>query len=205
MSGLYRELSTENGFEIRLVVIEGIDTTHNEVSCRLETLQFSQSLQYHALSYTWGDEKNPGSIICNGVRLSVTSNLASALHCLLKRGEKNNIPMSFWIDAICINQDDKSERENQVILMGDIYRQAAEVIVWLGPTADNSALAFDVCRRLCFKEHDKIATTSKEPQKKSWATDSESYTYIFLGGRRKLNKGLHDFIRELDAIQAIRK
>jgi len=37
----------------------------------------------------------------------------------------------FWIDALCINQDDE-ERSSQVALMAHIYQQAGEVLVWLG-------------------------------------------------------------------------
>jgi hypothetical protein len=38
----------------------------------------------------------------------------------------------FWIDAICINQQDLSERASQVQLMGKIYSSASWVIVRLG-------------------------------------------------------------------------
>jgi hypothetical protein len=37
-----------------------------------------------------------------------------------------------WIDALCINQDDDAERVHQVGIMGSIYRQARQVLVWLG-------------------------------------------------------------------------
>jgi Heterokaryon incompatibility protein (HET) len=37
-----------------------------------------------------------------------------------------------WIDALCIDQNDKSECSAQVLLIGTIYASAAEVIVWLG-------------------------------------------------------------------------
>ena len=38
----------------------------------------------------------------------------------------------YWIDAICIDQDDLHERSNQVSLMSKIYRQAACTMAWLG-------------------------------------------------------------------------
>ena len=38
----------------------------------------------------------------------------------------------YWIDAICIDQDDLQERSAQVYLMGRIYRQAQCTIAWLG-------------------------------------------------------------------------
>jgi hypothetical protein len=44
----------------------------------------------------------------------------------------------FWIDAICINQDDIPERNSQVQMMGDIYTNATFVMIWLGPGFDES-------------------------------------------------------------------
>jgi hypothetical protein len=40
--------------------------------------------------------------------------------------------MLLWADAICINQSDINERNTQVKLMGEIYRTATRVHVWLG-------------------------------------------------------------------------
>lgn len=46
--------------------------------------------------------------------------------------EYNNNVHLYWIDAICINQEDVQERSRQVLLMGRIYRQARCTFVWLG-------------------------------------------------------------------------
>jgi Heterokaryon incompatibility protein (HET) len=42
-----------------------------------------------------------------------------------------------WIDALCIDQQNNSERNHQVRVMGKIYEMAIEVLVWLGCSADN--------------------------------------------------------------------
>ncbi|KAB5528080.1 heterokaryon incompatibility protein-domain-containing protein [Coniochaeta sp. 2T2.1] len=39
----------------------------------------------------------------------------------------------FWIDAICIDQDNKDEKAQQIPMMGEIYSSAARVLGWLGP------------------------------------------------------------------------
>jgi hypothetical protein len=39
---------------------------------------------------------------------------------------------NLWIDAICINQKNADEKQAQVPLMGEIYANATEVMVWLG-------------------------------------------------------------------------
>ncbi|KFG83503.1 hypothetical protein MANI_030392 [Metarhizium anisopliae] len=49
----------------------------------------------------------------------------------------------FWVDAICIDQNNIEERNAQVPRMKDIYETAAKVIVWLGYEYDNSNIAMD--------------------------------------------------------------
>jgi hypothetical protein len=55
-----------------------------------------------------------------------------------------------WIDAISINQanDDDDDRDDkkkvQISLMGKIYRFAYEVVIWLGPAADDSDNVMDI-------------------------------------------------------------
>ncbi|KAK4444771.1 heterokaryon incompatibility protein-domain-containing protein [Podospora aff. communis PSN243] len=39
--------------------------------------------------------------------------------------------LPIWIDALCINQANDSERQHQVLLMHEIYSRAEHVIVWL--------------------------------------------------------------------------
>ncbi|ETN42357.1 uncharacterized protein HMPREF1541_01511 [Cyphellophora europaea CBS 101466] len=57
-------------------------------------------------------------------------------------------PQYFWIDAICINQADLSEREAQVAMMGEIFRSADAVRIWLGPSNDSSNTAIDTIQRV---------------------------------------------------------
>ncbi|KAI9929628.1 hypothetical protein ASPWEDRAFT_172709 [Aspergillus wentii DTO 134E9] len=56
--------------------------------------------------------------------------------------------ISFWIDAICINQKDVAERSAQVKIMSQIYTKAAQVIVWLGIEDERTALARDALHGL---------------------------------------------------------
>jgi hypothetical protein len=76
--------------------------------------------------------------------LSVTQNLSAALRYLRRPGTKRVI----WIDAICINQDDIQERSVEVSRMGFIYTKARRVIVWLGPSTENSDLAIETLRSI---------------------------------------------------------
>jgi hypothetical protein len=38
----------------------------------------------------------------------------------------------FWIDNLCIDQDNPLEKNHQVHLMRDIYQKANSILVWLG-------------------------------------------------------------------------
>ena len=41
-------------------------------------------------------------------------------------------PEFWWIDALCINQDDAEEKNEQVRMMRSMYEKATNVWVWLG-------------------------------------------------------------------------
>lgn len=95
---------------------------------------------YEALSYTWGSQRNRKSVgLGEGSTISIRKNLFVALRHLRYEGR----PRLMWIDALCINQKDDSEKNPQVAMMGDIFRLAARVIAWLGPEENKSDLAMD--------------------------------------------------------------
>jgi hypothetical protein len=58
-------------------------------------------------------------------------------------GEGNKTQPRIWIDYLCIDQSNTSERNHQVALMSQIYSLAKTVVVWLGREADDSAAALD--------------------------------------------------------------
>ena len=91
---------------------------------------------YEALSYTWGfDKDNPScEMLCSGITIPITKNCYDALHNLTKILKLQTI----WIDAICINQNDNSEKSHQISLMRDIYGKAKRVLIWLGDKTDGS-------------------------------------------------------------------
>ncbi|PQE18727.1 Heterokaryon incompatibility protein [Rutstroemia sp. NJR-2017a BBW] len=51
-----------------------------------------------------------------------------------------------WVDAICINQYDIEERQAQVKSMHRIYKLAESVVAWLGPSDDNSSMAYETMK-----------------------------------------------------------
>ncbi|EWZ92660.1 hypothetical protein FOWG_05736 [Fusarium oxysporum f. sp. lycopersici MN25] len=92
---------------------------------------------FEALSYTWGDPLVSQDIILGGKRFSIRQNLYDAL----RRLRLSNAPRILWVDSICINQLDNTEKSAQIPLMGQIYSTARSVIIWLGkglsPEKDN--------------------------------------------------------------------
>lgn len=89
---------------------------------------------YDALSYVWGQEQCPNPATVNGTPVSITSNLDTALRYFRDENDEKTL----WVDAVCINQRDNVEKGPQVQMMGQIYRKAARVLVWLGPAAEGS-------------------------------------------------------------------
>ncbi|KAH8165119.1 hypothetical protein CIB48_g3122 [Xylaria polymorpha] len=61
----------------------------------------------------------------------ITKNLAIVLDYLRYEDK----PRILWVDAVCINQENLDEKEQQVKRMGSNYENAQRTIVWLGPDA----------------------------------------------------------------------
>lgn len=102
---------------------------------------------FTTVSYTWGapDEYSDELISLDGEDVRVLKNVRPLLEMLSANAcaEFNVRDDWLWIDSICINQSDLSERASQVKLMGQIYRQAAQTIVWLGEQTESTDQAMD--------------------------------------------------------------
>jgi hypothetical protein len=83
---------------------------------------------YTALSYVWGENQHTHEVQVGNRQLRVGENLNSALQNLRRRDR----PVRLWVDAICINQDDASERNHQVQQMRSVYSSALETVIYLG-------------------------------------------------------------------------
>ncbi|KAH4169655.1 hypothetical protein HBI70_136960 [Parastagonospora nodorum] len=75
------------------------------------------------------------SIICDGQLIKVTTNLRDAFRMLtntINIAHTPKTPSFYWIDALCVDQSNVAERNNQVKRMGDVFKKADGVVVWLG-------------------------------------------------------------------------
>ncbi|KAH7393613.1 heterokaryon incompatibility protein-domain-containing protein [Cadophora sp. MPI-SDFR-AT-0126] len=126
--------------------------------CSLTSHDLLNAPPYIALSYTWGQaayqkgrsptQKYQAEI--DSSVISIQQNLYDALehlgHNVLRRGCK------MWIDFLCINQSDTSERSSQVSLMKEIYERATAVYSWLGLPFDDNEAGLAVALMRCFTE-----------------------------------------------------
>jgi len=95
---------------------------------------------FSAISYVWGPYSEPvDTIICGKSSVEVTANCLSALQHLRKALGSFTI----WVDAICINQKDNTEKSHQIPLMDQVYSLSNVVYVWLGEGNEQSDRAMD--------------------------------------------------------------
>ncbi|KAH8725013.1 heterokaryon incompatibility protein-domain-containing protein, partial [Phaeosphaeriaceae sp. PMI808] len=121
-----------DGKAIRLLNLYpgSIDET---IRCSLTVTEIDSGyLQYEAISYAWGSPVRSRSIVCNSQALKITESLFTAL----QRFRFDHHVRALWADAICIDQENTAERSSQINLMGQIYRNASKVLVWLGHEED---------------------------------------------------------------------
>jgi hypothetical protein len=110
---------------IRIFKIRG-GSGSEPIHCKLRhTTDFSK---HTALSYMWGPDTPTKEIYINGQPFAVRMNLYQFLHRMRDRNEDR----IFWVDAICLDQDNTHEKNHQVRHMGEIYQKAKNVFVWLG-------------------------------------------------------------------------
>jgi len=110
------------------------------------SLNQKRAVWYTALSYVWGSPQFDVKFhTADGNEILITKSLSCALQHL--RAESESVWL--WIDQLCINQADTREKEQQIPLMGLIYRHATNTVIWLGEEGgDDPAIAFTTLHRV---------------------------------------------------------
>lgn len=98
--------------------------------------------RFTTISYVWGTATSPKTVTINGAPAPVLETVHPLLHLLCDRPDFQQ-DAYFWIDSICIDQANVSEREAQVALMDRVYRQAWRTVAWLGPQSPITDDAMD--------------------------------------------------------------
>ena len=96
------------------------------ISCSMKHVDLNS--ERTACSYVWGDSQPSRAILINKRPFLIRENL----HDFILRMRKDEYLKPLWVDALCIDQSNTSERNHQVRQMGSIYRDARAVISWLG-------------------------------------------------------------------------
>lgn len=130
--------------EVRLLSLSPGNFT-DPIVCTMTTASLQSRPEYSALSYVWGNVASANSSAntfdLDAHPVSATFNLLAALRHI--RPSMGNQPLRIWVDAVCINQQDVNERNQQVSMMRDIYACAEQVLIWLGAGDEASDAALD--------------------------------------------------------------
>ncbi|KAJ8058806.1 hypothetical protein OCU04_011794 [Sclerotinia nivalis] len=156
----YKELEHETD-EIRLLRILPSVSKDDSVCCQLIHTAFHKAPDYRALSYTWGAKTTSEPIIVNGKSLPASKNLLGALKRL--RSQTEDEGYFLWVDAICIDQSNIPERNDQIAKMRTIFQKAQSVPVWIGAEKENSSLAIQLAKRLNVASRNQVMTMLHDP------------------------------------------
>ncbi|KAF2689623.1 hypothetical protein K458DRAFT_291584, partial [Lentithecium fluviatile CBS 122367] len=94
-----------------------------------------------AVSYTWGDGEATLSVLLNNRSFSVKPNLWACLDHFTDdatktsragRSTNSSAWTHIWVDSICIDQGNDTEKSDQVKRVDQTYSDAACVSIWLG-------------------------------------------------------------------------
>jgi hypothetical protein len=150
-------LDLANPNTIRLIEVLPPLAADGTIQCRLT--HTTTDAQYSCLSYVWGAEDADHTILINNLPFKVRKNLweflskASGRSTSNQSVETSNINddwsirtaiQALWVDALCIDQENTSERNHQVQQMGDIYRRSQRTIAWLGNDSLTDSFLGDV-------------------------------------------------------------
>ncbi|EPE25378.1 hypothetical protein GLAREA_01290 [Glarea lozoyensis ATCC 20868] len=144
----------EDCLRLLKITIKDKDDPTDAVACELQSFFLRDVPSYKALSYTWRNPfrdnydfessaipSNHGyedpmkedwvtechKILCNGMAVFISLNLFELLRQIARNEESGFL----WIDRLCINQQDITEKSSQVALMSTTYSSTESVIVWL--------------------------------------------------------------------------
>jgi hypothetical protein len=127
---------------IRILVLHPSPNDSDPIACTIRHVQLSDdTLEYEAVSYTWGDSTQTNTIYLNDgrQRLIVGKNCHAALRRLRLVDEDRTV----WIDAVCIDQQDLQERGHQVRIMSEVYNCAEGVMVMLSDEVPDCRLLME--------------------------------------------------------------
>ncbi|KAK0617885.1 ankyrin repeat-containing domain protein [Bombardia bombarda] len=125
---------------LRLLELQPASSPADILSLDFYEVSLDDDPYYEALSYEWQDRSGSIPVQCGpggNQHLLVTPNLKAAL----RRIRQPDAVRTLWVDAVCINQQDTPERNQQVALMTLIFEKAEAVVMWLGEEREHTTAA----------------------------------------------------------------
>lgn len=175
-------------------------STDDIIHCRLERVSLHKAPTYHAFSYVWGNQKRDFEILLSDETsegsFSVTPHLAVGLRQVGRFLSTDEYRNDFvWIDAICIDQGDLTEKETQIPLMRNIYTNAFMVCIWLGDSSREALISMAI---LSYVEcHSKLYEARETVQDAAGLTEELENNLAGLGVHSEDLQGLLNVINEL--------
>lgn len=129
----YKSLPSSDSFRLLRI--------HNKtgpVHCTLETYDLTHHPEYCTVSYCWGSKEelvSSAAITMNTHQVKISP----VLYKILLHFQASNLAMPFWIDALCINRCDESERRSQFKILRDIFKQANTAAIWMENASESTA------------------------------------------------------------------
>ncbi|KAH5650718.1 hypothetical protein HBI23_169750 [Parastagonospora nodorum] len=193
--------------EIRLLVTETVPvplqhvfpwlSKESPISLTTKVFRLDQKPDFHAISYVWGTAPASIRVPCNGNgRSLLVTPTAYEMLANFAKFER----LWWWVDAVCIDQENEVEKAGQIPLMRQIYAKEMSVAVWLG--AENPAMhAF-------MNQFDHLLELSR-----TWLPTSQTLDDDWRGGEWPMNDDIvwvglmhildHEWFRRLWTFQEI--
>ncbi|KAF2195633.1 hypothetical protein K469DRAFT_699217 [Zopfia rhizophila CBS 207.26] len=178
---------------IRLIDLQpGEWSDHIECELRETSIEAARN-RYVTISYTWGNIEITQQVFiwCNSRQVPISKNL----YTILRRLRRPDYSILVWADALCINQTDSFERTHQVGLMGEIYRNSRETVIWLGEQTEHDDVGERFVGR-CITAQDREALRWGGPPRIAWqgnAGDRNLATYMwdYMQSKERARKSPH--------------
>ncbi|KAE9989441.1 hypothetical protein Vi05172_g6960 [Venturia inaequalis] len=126
---IYSPLQSNRVIRLLSVRRPSVDGIVGDFYYQLITMSLDDPVPYETVSYCWGDHERKYRInLMDGSFLMVTQSLGSELAGISSHSKTGYL----WIDQMCIDQANLTERSQQVKVMGDVYASGLRVLVSLG-------------------------------------------------------------------------
>ena len=124
---------------IRLLTIESGEN-ESELCGRLAETTIQSSPAYEALSYAWEMSENSYYLSTSEGNILISCCVWRALLDL----RYSNQPRIVWVNSLCINQADRKEKAQQVLLMKEIFACTQRVLIYMGPQTPHTLLGLSL-------------------------------------------------------------